>query len=369
MSEHSITEQQVLDALRSIEDPDLHRDIVSLGFVKDVKICDGNVAFKIELTTPACPVKDLMKSQATQAVLQLPGVKSVYVEMTASTRSRSIGPEDLLPTVRQVVAVASGKGGVGKSTVAVNLAVALAQLGAKVGLLDADVYGPSVPLMMGTRETPRVINDKMIPIERYGVHIMSLGFLLPDDHAVIWRGPMVAGTVRQLLTDVEWGDKDYLIVDLPPGTGDASITLSQSVPITGVVIVMTPQDVAFTIAGKAVAMFRKMEETLRRPIPILGIIENMSGFACPHCGQVTSVFAGKGAKHAADKLQVPFLGSIPLDPNISLSGDEGVPAVVTHPESAQAKAFREIAQALAAQCSIHSMAEHMMLTSSSPERR
>jgi ATP-binding protein involved in chromosome partitioning len=369
MSEHSITEQQVLDALRSIEDPDLHRDIVSLGFVKDVKICDGNVAFKIELTTPACPVKDLMKSQATQAVLQLPGVKSVYVEMTASTRSRSIGPEDLLPTVRQVVAVASGKGGVGKSTVAVNLAVALAQLGAKVGLLDADVYGPSVPLMMGTRETPRVINDKMIPIERYGVQIMSLGFLLPDDHAVIWRGPMVAGTVRQLLTDVEWGDKDYLIVDLPPGTGDASITLSQSVPITGVVIVMTPQDVAFTIAGKAVAMFRKMEETLRRPIPILGIIENMSGFACPHCGQVTSVFAGKGAKHAADKLQVPFLGSIPLDPNISLSGDEGVPAVVTHPESAQAKAFREIAQALAAQCSIHSMAEHMMLTSSSPERR
>jgi ATP-binding protein involved in chromosome partitioning len=369
MSEHSITEQQVLDALRSIEDPDLHRDIVSLGFVKDVKICDGNVAFKIELTTPACPVKDLMKSQATQAVLQLPGVKSVYVEMTASTRSRSIGAEDLLPTVRQVVAVASGKGGVGKSTVAVNLAVALAQLGAKVGLLDADVYGPSVPLMMGTRETPRVINDKMIPIERYGVQIMSLGFLLPDDHAVIWRGPMVAGTVRQLLTDVEWGDKDYLIVDLPPGTGDASITLSQSVPITGVVIVMTPQDVAFTIAGKAVAMFRKMEETLRRPIPILGIIENMSGFACPHCGQVTSVFAGKGAKHAADKLQVRFLGSIPLDPNISLSGDEGVPAVVTHPESAQAKAFREIAQALAAQCSIHSMAEHMMLTSSSPERR
>ncbi len=368
MSEHSITEQQVLDALRSVEDPDLHRDIVSLGFVKDVKICDGNVAFKIELTTPACPVKDLMKSQATQAVLQLPGVKSVNVEMTASTRSRSIGAEDLLPTVRQVVAVASGKGGVGKSTVAVNLAVALAQLGAKVGLLDADVYGPSVPLMMGTRETPRVINDRMIPIERYGVQIMSLGFLLPDDHAVIWRGPMVAGTVRQLLSDVEWGDKDYLIVDLPPGTGDASITLSQSVPITGVVIVMTPQDVAFTIAGKAVAMFRKMEETLRRPIPILGIIENMSGFACPHCGQVTSVFAGKGAKYAADKLQVPFLGSIPLDPNISLSGDEGVPAVVAHPESAQAKAFREIAQALAAQCSIHSMAEHTTLTSSSPER-
>lgn len=361
MSDHTVTEQQVLDALRSVVDPDLHRDIVSLGFVKDVKICDGNVAFKIELTTPACPVKDLMKSQATQVVSQIPGVKAVNVEMTASMRSRRIGAEDLLPTVRHVVAVASGKGGVGKSTVAVNLAVALAQLGARVGLLDADVYGPSVPLLMGTREAPPVVNDRIIPIERYGVQMMSLGFLLPDDHAVIWRGPMVAGTVKQLLTDVEWGEKDYLIVDLPPGTGDASITLSQSVPITGVVIVMTPQDVAFTIAGKAVAMFRKMEEALGRAIPILGIIENMSGFACPHCGQVTSVFAGKGAKHAAERLGVPFLGSIPLDPNISLSGDEGVPAVIAYPESAQAKAFREIAQALAAQCSIQSMADHTLL--------
>jgi len=361
MNDHPVTEQQVLDALRSVIDPDLRRDIVSLGFVKDVKICDGNVAFKIELTTPACPVKDLMKSQATQAVLQIPGVRSVHVEMTASVRSRQIGADDLLPHVRHVIAVASGKGGVGKSTVAVNLAVALAQLGAKVGLLDADVYGPSVPLLMGTREAPRVINEKIIPVERYGVQMMSLGFLLPDDQAVIWRGPMVAGTVRQLLTDVEWGEQDYLVVDLPPGTGDAPMTLSQSVPLTGVVIVMTPQDVALTIAGKAVAMFRKLEEGLGRPIPILGIIENMSGFACPHCGQVTPIFAGKGGQHAAERLEVPLLGSIPLDPNISLSGDEGVPAIIAHPESAQAKAFRHIAQALAAQCSIHSMADHTLL--------
>ncbi len=361
MNSHTVTEQQVLDALRSVIDPDLHRDIVSLGFVKDVKICDGNVAFQIELTTPACPVKDMMKSQATQAVLQIPGVKSVNVEMTASVRSRQIGAEDLLPGVKHVVAVASGKGGVGKSTVAVNLAVALAQMGTKVGLLDADIYGPSVPLLMGTRQAPYVINEKIIPVERYGVQMMSLGFLLPDDQAVIWRGPMVAGTVRQLLTDVEWGEKDYLVVDLPPGTGDAPMTLSQSVPITGVVIVMTPQDVAFTIAGKAVAMFRKLEEGLGRPIPILGIIENMSGFACPHCGKVTPVFAGRGGEHAAERLGVPFLGSIPLDPNISLSGDEGVPAIVAHPESAQAKAFHSIAQALAAQCSIQSMADHTLL--------
>lgn len=361
MNDHAVTEQQVLDALRSVIDPDLRRDIVSLGFVKDVKICDGNVAFTIELTTPACPVKDLMKSQATQAVLQIPGVKSVNVEMTASVRSRQIGAEDLLPGVKHVIAVASGKGGVGKSTVAVNLAVALAQLGARVGLLDADVYGPSVPLLMGTRETPHVVNDKIIPVERYGVQMMSLGFLLPDDQAVVWRGPMVAGTVRQLLTDVEWGEKDYLVVDLPPGTGDAPMTLSQSVPITGVVIVMTPQDVAFTIAGKAIAMFRKLEEGLGRPIPLLGIIENMSTFICPHCGQETPIFAGQGARSAAEKLGVPFLGAIPLDPNISLSGDEGVPAIVAYPESAQARAFREIAQALAAQCSIHSMTDHTLL--------
>jgi ATP-binding protein involved in chromosome partitioning len=361
MSEHSVTEQQVLDALRSVIDPDLRRDIVSLGFVKDVKICDGNVAFKIELTTPACPVKDLMKSQATEAVLKIPGVRSVNVEMTANVRARQIGAEDLLPGVKHVIAVASGKGGVGKSTVSVNLAVALAQMGASVGLLDADVYGPSVPLMMGTRETPRVLNEKIIPIARYGVQMMSLGFLLPEDEAVVWRGPMVAGTVRQLLSDVNWGEKDYLVVDLPPGTGDAPMTLSQLVPITGVVIVMTPQDVAFTIAGKAVAMFRKLEEGLGRPIPLLGIIENMGHFVCPHCGTETPIFVGKGGKYAAERLGIPFLGSIPLDPNISLSGDEGVPAVVAYPESAQAKAFREIAQALAAQCSIHSMADHTLL--------
>lgn len=361
MSEHTVTEQQVLDALRAVIDPDLRRDIVSLGFVKDVKICDGNVTFKIELTTPACPVKDLMKSQAMQAVQQIPGVTSVNVEMTASVRSRQIGVEDLLPKVKHVIAVASGKGGVGKSTVAVNLAVALAQTGAKVGLMDADVYGPSVPLMMGTRQTPRVINDQIIPVERYGVQMMSLGFLLPDDQAVVWRGPMVAGTVRQLLTDVAWGERDYLVVDLPPGTGDAPMTLSQSVPITGVVIVMTPQDVAFTIAAKAAAMFRKLEEGLGRAIPILGIIENMAGFACPHCGEVTRIFAGGGGEQAAERLGVPFLGSIPLDPNISLSGDEGVPAIVAYPESAQAKAFRQIAQALAAQCSIHSMADRTLL--------
>jgi len=361
MSNPVVVEQQILDALRSVVDPDLHRDIVSLGFVKDVRVCDGNVAFKIELTTPACPVKDLMKSQATQAVLQIPGVKSVNVEMTARVRSRQMGTEDLLPGVKHVVAVASGKGGVGKSTVAVNLSVALAQLGAKVGLMDADVYGPSVPLLMGTRETPRVIHDKIIPVERYGVQMMSLGFLLPEDEAVVWRGPMVAGTVRQLLSDVEWGEKDYLVVDLPPGTGDAPMTLSQSVPITGVVIVMTPQDVAFTIAGKAVAMFRKLQEGLGKTIPLLGIIENMSGFVCPHCGEVTPVFVGKGGRYAAEKLGVPFLGSIPLDPTISLSGDEGIPAIVAHPESVQATAFREIAQALAAQCSIQSMADHTLL--------
>ena len=240
-----VTEARVLDALRVVEDPDLHRDIVTLGFVKDIKICDGNVAFKVELTTPACPVKDLLKMQAHDAVAALPGVTQVAVEMTAQVRGQKRTGQELIPKVRHVIAVASGKGGVGKSTVAVNLAVALAQMGAKVGLMDADIYGPSLPLMMGVDKKPLLKDTpdgpKMVPVACHGVLMISLGFLLDPDKAVIWRGPMVAGTVRQLLADVLWGEQDYLIVDLPPGTGDAPLTLAQQVPISGVVVVMTPQ--------------------------------------------------------------------------------------------------------------------------------
>jgi ATP-binding protein involved in chromosome partitioning len=351
-----VSEQQALDALRVILDPDLHRDIVSLGFVKDVKICGGSVAVRIELTTPACPVRDQMKDQAHAALSALPGVERVEVEMTAQVRGEQrVGP--LIPGVKNVVAIASGKGGVGKSTVACNLAVALRQSGAAVGLLDSDIYGPSIPMMMGAEDDEPEMEgeDRIVPVERYGVKIMSIGFFLPDDRAVVWRGPMIGKALTQFLGDVVWGDLDYLIVDLPPGTGDAPMSLAQLIPLTGVVVVMTPQDVAQQIANKAILMFREMERATERPIPILGVVENMSGFVCPRCGEETPLFRKGGGERAAARLGVPFLGSIPLDPTITLSGDAGRPAMLVAPESRQAEAFRYIAGQVAARVSTVTM--------------
>ena len=341
-----VTEEQVLNALRMVQDPDLHRDIVTLGFVKDLKICEGVVAFKVELTTPACPVKDLLQSQARQVVSLIKGVTQVNVEMTAQVRGRDKVAEELLPKVRNVIAVASGKGGVGKSTVSVNLAVALAQTGAKVGLLDADIYGPSLPMMMGVKQrplmTPTESGPKIVPIAAHGVVMMSLGFLLDENKPVIWRGPMVAGTVRQLLGDVIWGEQDYLVVDLPPGTGDAPLTLAEQVPISGVVVVTTPQAVAQEIANKSVLMFRTVESKINRPIPILGFIENMSG----------GVFGAGGGIRAAERLGVPFLGSVPLAPGLSEAGDRGQPILMAEPDSIASQAFRDIARTLAARISV-----------------
>jgi ATP-binding protein involved in chromosome partitioning len=345
------TESQVLDALRAVMDPDLRRDIVTLGFVQDVKICEGNVAFKVELTTPACPVKDQLKAEAEQVVRSIPGVTSVAVEMTAQVRARTTVPEDLIPDVRQVIAIASGKGGVGKSTVTVNLAIALARTGARVGLMDADVYGPSIPLMMGCKdERPLTQNQKIVPIERYGLKMMSLGFLMEEGQAVLWRGPMVAGTVRQLLADVLWGELDYLLVDLPPGTGDAPMSLAQLAPLTGVVIVTTPHNVAANIAGKSAALFRRLNA------PILGVVENMAEFVCPSCGEATRIFAGLSGEGLAAQLKAPYLGSIPLDPAISSASDEGAPPIIAYPERLQARRFEEIAGRLAAQASMISVA-------------
>lgn len=343
----AVTESDVLDALRAVQDPDLHRDIVRLGFVRDVVIEGSKVSFKVVLTTPACPVKEDLERQSREAVLALPGVEEVEVEMTAQVRQRDMAPEDLVPGVRQCIAVASGKGGVGKSTVAVNIAIALAQAGSRVGLLDADVYGPSAPQLMGLAgERPMTAGGKILPLERYGVRTMSLGFLLEDGQAVLWRGPMVAGTVRQLLGDVQWGDLDYLIVDLPPGTGDAPMSLAQLVPLTGVVVVSTPHTLAATIAGKATALFERLET------PVLGVIENMGHWVCPGCGSSGRLFSGMPGSELAKTLGVPFLGSVPFDSATGTGEAVGVPIVTGSPSSPAAQAFAEVASTLAAQVSI-----------------
>lgn len=345
-----LTESAVLDALRQVNDPDLHRDIVSLGFVKDVRIDGTKVAFTVELTTPACPVKDILKAEAEGVVLAL-GATEVDVEMTARVRTTEREQTPLIPGVKHCIAIASGKGGVGKSTVSVNLALALAQTGARVGLMDADVYGPSIPLMMGVQgEQPLTANNKILPVQRHGVALMSLGFLLQEGQAVLWRGPMVAGTVKQLLEDVLWDELDYLLVDLPPGTGDAPMSLAQLVPLTGVVLVTTPHHVAANIAGKSIQLFRRLNT------PMLGVVENMAGYRCAGCGTVTRVFSGMTGEELAAQYGMPFLGSIPLDPEISHASDAGEPALVANQDSDYATEFRRIAGRLAAEVSVRTMA-------------
>lgn len=345
------TDKDVLAALSTIVDPDLGRDVVSLGMIKNMRVSPaGEVAFTFELTTPACPVRDRFRGQAEEAVRAIPGVSGVEVEMTANVRPAFMRPQasEMLPHVKHTIAVASGKGGVGKSTVAVNLAAALSRTGAKVGLLDADIYGPSVPGMTGVATNPKVVDGHLIPLQAYGLKLMSIGFLPGGEKAVVWRGPMVSRAIQQLMGDVEWGELDYLVLDLPPGTGDASLTIAQSVPLTGVAIVATPQDIALDIAVKALQMFRSLNVTP------LGLIENMSWFVCPDCGHEHHIFGHGGAERAALRLDVPFLGAIPLEEPIRDEADRGVPIVVSQPESAGAKAFTEMAEQVAARTSIQS---------------
>jgi ATP-binding protein involved in chromosome partitioning len=344
-----VSKESVLSALAAVQDPDLHRDIVSLGFVQDLAIDGGNVSLRIVLTTPACPVKTALQEEAERAVRALPGVEHVQVTMDAVVRGAAVrqgGPRPV-EGVRNVIAVASNKGGVGKSTVAVNLAVALAQAGAKVGLLDADITGPNIPTMMGLKAGFMAErNQGLSTVERYGVKLASLGFLLPKGTPVVWRGPMIGSAVRQLLHDVPWGDLDYLVIDLPPGTSDASMSMAQDAAIAGAVIVSTPQDVALEDALKAVSMFEKLN------VPVFGIVENMSYFICPHCGERTEIFGHGGAEAAADELGLDFLGEIPLHPSIRSGGDSGVPAVVAEPDGPQSQAFRRLAERVAAKLSV-----------------
>ena len=344
----SVTQEQVLDALRVVRDPDLKRDIVALNFVKDIKIDGPQVNFTIELTTPACPVREQMKQQAEQAVQSLPGVQTARANMTSRVQGSYVPEREGIPGVRNVIAVGSGKGGVGKSTVAVNLALALAATGAKVGLLDADIYGPNVPLMMGARGKPDPAPDgKIKPIRAYGIDLISIAFFLPDDDSpVIWRGPMLTKLLTQFIYDVAWGELDYLVMDMPPGTGDVQLTTAQSLPLTGAIIVSTPQDVALLDAGKALTMFQKLN------VPVIGIVENMSSFICPHCGQGTDLFGHGGAQAAATRFGVPFLGDIPLVLEIRQGSDAGEPVTACKPDSAEAQAFVRMAKNVAAQVSI-----------------
>jgi len=341
-----VTEEKVLDVLKRVQDPDLRKDIVSLGFIRNLKVDGGNVAFDLNLTTPACPVKDQMRDEAVALVKGLAGVQNVDVKMTAEVRSTPQMDRTALKGVKNIIAVGSGKGGVGKSTIAVNIAASLAAEGTAVGLLDGDIYGPTMPIMLGIDQPPKSINNRMIPQESAGLRFMSMGLLVKSDQPLIWRGPMAHRALQQCLFDVEWGNLDYLVVDLPPGTGDIHLTLAQQVPLTGAVIVSTPQDVGLRISMKTLRMFQQTR------VPILGIVENMSYYICPHCNSRDHIFGEGGAKRAATELEIPFLGEVPLDLAIREQSDAGAPIVVSRPESESAKTLREISRRVAAQVSI-----------------
>lgn len=342
-----VSDEAVLGVLRTVEDPDLHKDIVSLGFVKDLKVSGSNVSFKVELTTPACPVKEQLKSECETKVRGLPGVEGVEVEMTAQVRGRAPPEGAALPGVKNIFAVASGKGGVGKSTTAINLALALRETGAAVGLLDADVHGPSMAMMFGVSGQPEVTPDrKVVPLERYGVKVLSMGFLTDANRPVIWRGPMVHGLLQQFLGQADWGELDYLVLDLPPGTGDAQLSISQLVPISGAAIVTTPQDISLLDARKGLLAFNTLK------VPVLGIIENMSYFVCTNCNQRHEIFRHGGGRRVAEELGVPFLGEVPLDPEVVIGGDLGRPIVIEKPDSPVARSYKEVAGQVAARLSV-----------------
>ena len=347
---HAICDDDVLNVLRTVKDPDLHKDIVSLGFIKNLSIDGSRVKFDVELTTPACPVKEQLRQECYDKVMALDGILEAEISMTASVRSRSIQSSISIPGVKNVLAVASGKGGVGKSTASTNIALALKSTGAKVGLLDADIYGPSIPIMLGMNGAPeKTADNKLVPRERFGLRVMSMGFLVSDDAPVVWRGPMVHGILQQFLGQVLWNDLDYLIVDMPPGTGDAQLTLTQSAPLAGAVIITTPQDVSLIDARRGLRMFEKVN------VPVLGLIENMSFFVCHKCDERHDIFRHGGGRRVSEALGIPLLGEIPIEPDIALSGDSGVPIVEKDPVSSAARAYKVVAENIASGLSMAAM--------------
>ncbi|HEY3242120.1 MAG TPA: Mrp/NBP35 family ATP-binding protein [Phycisphaerae bacterium] len=345
-----VTKEQVLEQLRTVKDPELHRDLVSLNMIKNVAVCDGHVKVHVELTTPACPMREQVQQDVEAAIRRIPGVQKVEIELSAQVRA---GPaaRPQLPGIKNIIAVGAGKGGVGKSTAAVLLAIGLRRAGAVVGLMDADVYGPSIPTMTGVEGmTPVVNGDRIMPVESHDVKIMSIGFMVQRDQPLIWRGPMVHGVIKQFLEQVEWGQLDYLIVDLPPGTGDVPLTLAQSIPMTGAVVICTPQDVALIDARRAVRMYEQLN------VPSLGIIENMSYYLCPKCGHRDEIFDHGGADMAARELGVPFLGEIPLNADIRRFADAGTPeATFTKSQNYVVAAIERVVNAVAGQVSVKNL--------------
>jgi ATP-binding protein involved in chromosome partitioning len=354
------SEQDVLEALRGIKDPDSQKDIVALGLVRDVVVQGGDVTFTLAFASQPAQTKVMIHSMASRLVGRLPGVSKVQAKMGGAAsppqhqhapgHAHGAGqgqgaqgapqqrPADLIPDVKHTIAVSSGKGGVGKSTVAVNLALALHGTGATVGIIDADVYGPDLPLMLGTKGRPGMFDNRIIPVEAHGLKVMSIGLLVGDKEPLVWRGPMIHSFIQQMLRDVMWGPLDYLVFDMPPGTGDAQLSLSQVIPLSGVVMVTTPQDVALLDVRKAIAMFQRLN------VPMLGIVENMSYFVAPDTGTRYAIFGEGGGQKVADEYGVPLLGQLPLDPDTRKGGDEGTPIIVRRPDSAQAAGFREVAK-------------------------
>ena len=345
-----ITKEAVIAALSGVMEPELHKDLITLKMVEDIEINGGEVSFKIILTTPACPLVEKIRNDATKAVNTIDGVKSVTIIMDSRVASDGQAREMLNLPIKNAVAIASGKGGVGKSTVAVNVAVTLAAKGAKVGLLDADIYGPNIPTMMGVERLPNPVNGRIIPAESYGVKMMSIGFMVAPGQPLIWRGPMLHTAIRQFLADVEWGELDYLIIDLPPGTGDAQLSLMQNLPLSGGVIVTLPQLVSLEDAGRGLQMFKELK------VPVLGVVENMSYLVMPD-GSKMDLFGTGGGLKLAEKMDVPFLGCIPIDPEVRIGGDSGNPVTLAKPDSEVAKALVSVTEKIAAQVSMMAFAQ------------
>lgn len=339
----------VLDTLGTVIDPDLKKDIVSMGMIKDLELDEGDLKFTLELTTPACPFNAEIEEDVRRVIGELEGVKNFELNVTAKVmEGRALDDDTGMATVKNIIGVASGKGGVGKSTVSLNLALALSQSGAKVGLLDADIYGPSIPLMLGIKDQFMQVQDnKLQPAESNGIKVVSFGFFAEQEHqAAIYRGPIISGILKQFLVDTNWSDLDYLIVDLPPGTGDIPLTLAQTIPITGILVVTTPQQVASNVAVKALGMFSKLN------VPIIGVIENMSSFVCGNCSAEHMIFGEGGARKISEEFSIPFIGEIPLSSGIMSGSDKGLPIMLTDPDSGSASSFRDSAKNIAAQCSI-----------------